>query len=209
MNYYNITLFNNLLSYVCCFLLLGCTNQTVLGMSPNSCNIRAIQNIATNLIGRSKGNQPSILSLYDHIPKLVKKESNINMLPCGIDCVGLKQDIEKELFMRVPLASLHNMKLGTLLRQHFNLRWDGMNLTLSSGCKNCEELEEKICLQNGNKFCHGGKVNMTEVMKSMKILFNLATPTDMKLLSDKVMKASFTWKTVTIDEVSITYRYVK
>ena len=44
---------------------------------------------------------------------------------------------------------------------------------------------------------------MTEVMKSMKILFNLATPTDMKWLSDKVMKASFTWKTVTIDEVSI------
>ena len=169
MNYYNIALFNNLLSYVCCFLLLGCTNQTVLGMSPNSCNIGAIQNIATNLIGRSKGNQPSILSLYDHIPKQVKKESNINMLPCGIDCVGLKQDIEKELFMRVPLASLHNMKLGTLLRQHFNLRWDGMNLMLSSGCKNCKELEEKICLQNGNKFCHGGKVNMTEIMKSMKI----------------------------------------
>ena len=172
-------------------------------MSPNSCNTRAIQNIATNLIGRSKGNQPSILSLYDHIPKQVKKESNINMMPCGIDCVGLKQDIEKVLFMRVPLASLHNMKLGTLLRQHFNLRWDGMNLTLSSGCKNCKELEEKICLQNGNKFCHGRKANMTEVMKSMKILFNLATPTDMKWLSDKVMKASFTWKTVTIDEVSI------
>ena len=91
------------------------------------------------------------------------------MMPCGIDCVELNKDIEKVLFMRVPLASLHNMKLGTLLRQHFNLRWDGMNLMLSSGCKNCKELEEKICLQNGNKFCHGGKVNMTEIMKSMKI----------------------------------------
>ena len=176
-------------------------------MSPNSCNIRAIQNIATNLIGRSKGNQPSILSVYDHIPKQLKKESNNNNLPCGIDCVGLKQDIEKVLFMRVPLASMHNMKLGTLLRQHFNLRWDGMNLTLSSGCKNCEELAKNICLQDGNEFCRGGKFNMTEVMETMKILFHLVTPRDLKLLSNKVMNASFTWKTVTIDEVNFVKQF--
>ena len=172
-------------------------------MSPNSCNIRAIQNIATNLIGRSKGNQPSILSLYGHIPKQVKKESNINMMPCGIDCVELNKDIEKVLFMRVPLASLHNIKLGTLLRQHFDLRWDGMNLTLNSGCKNCKTLANTICLQNGNKLCHGGKVNMTEVMESMNILFHLATPKDLTFLTDKMMKARFTWKTVEIDKVSI------
>ena len=172
-------------------------------MAPNSCNVRAIQNIATNLVGRSKGNQPSILNLYDHIPKQSKKDDNTKALPCGIDCIGLKKTIEKELFMRVPLASLHNMKLGTLLRQHFNLKWDGMNLTLSSECKNCQELAEKICLQNGNQFCNGGKVNMTEVMATMKILFHLATPRDLTFLTEKVMKASFTWKTVTIDEVSI------
>ena len=185
-----------------CFSLLDCSNQTVLGMAPNSCNIRAIQIIATNLIGRFKGNHPSILSLTDHFPKQLKTESNIKMVPCGIDCIGLKRNIEKELFMRVPLASFHKMKLGTLLRQHFSLRWDGMNLTLSTGCKNCEELAKKVCLQNGNKFCHGGKVNMTEVMKIMKILFHLATPRDLTFLSDKVMKASFTWKTVVIDEVN-------
>ena len=171
-------------------------------MAPNSCNIRAIQNITTNLIGRSKGNHPSILSLTDHFPKQLKTESNIKMVPCGIDCIGLKRNIEKELFMRVPLASFHKMKLGTLLRQHFSLRWDGMNLTLSTGCKNCEELAKKVCLQNGNKLCHGGKVNMTEVMKIMKILFHLATPRDLTFLSDILMKASFTWKTVTIDEVN-------
>ena len=169
-------------------------------MAPNSCNI--VKDIAKSLIGRTKGNHPSILSLYDHITKQSRKESNIYMQPCGIDCLALKKTIEKELFMRIPLASLHNMNLGTLLRQHFNLRWDGIKLTLSSGCKNCEKLAKKICLQNGNKFCQGGKVNITEVMKSMKILFHLATPRDLTYLTEKVMKASFTWKTVETDKVS-------
>ena len=168
-------------------------------MAPNSCNI--VKDIAKNLVGRTKGNHPSILSLYDHITKQSKKESNINMLPCGLDCLALKKTIEKELFMRIPLASLHNIKLGTLLRQHFDLKWDGMNLTLSSGCKNCQELAEKICLQNGNQFCNGGKVNMTEVMATMKILFHLATPRDLTFLTEKVLKASFTWKTVEIGKV--------
>ena len=170
-------------------------------MNSNSCNIRDIQNIARNLIGRSEGDQPAILSLYDHIPKHSKKEDKSKTLPCGIECLELKKNIEKELFMRVPLASLHNIKLGTLLRQHFNLKWDGMNLTLSSGCKNCQELARKICLQNGNQFCNGGKVNMTEVMATMKILFHLATPRDLTFLTEKVMKAGFTWKIV--DKVCI------
>ena len=44
---------------------------------------------------------------------------------------------------------------------------------------------------------------MTEVMATMKILFHLATPRDLTFLTEKVMKASFTWKTVENDKVSL------
>ena len=78
----------------------------------DSCNLQAIGTVATNLIGRSKGDNPQILRVYDHIHK---EPNKIETLPCKTECLQLKKDINKELFMRVPLSDLHQIKLGTLL----------------------------------------------------------------------------------------------
>ena len=164
----------------------------------DSCNLQAIDTVAINLIGRSTGDNPQILSIYDHVPK---EPNKIETLPCKIDCLQLKKEIKKELFMRVPLSDLHQIKLGTLLRQYFNLKWDGIDLSLNLSCENCNEIAQIICLQIGHISCKGGQVNMTSIMESMKILFHLATSKDFRLQSQKLLDAGFKWSTVELDEV--------
>ena len=154
-----------------------------------------IENLARNLIGRSDGKQSTISKIYN----LLTKENNWNKKEtCNEECSDMKNKIQKQIFMKNLLSSLHKMKLGTFLRQ--------VNKIHDISCQYCSKIEQITCLEIGNSNCNNGTVNLTSILEKMKFAYNSATSGDVLKLQQKLSESNFTYTLSTIvtgeDEVA-------
>ena len=146
-----------------------------------------MKNFARDLIGRSDGNQSTISRIYHLLPK----ETNWNnAIECDKECSDLKNDIQKQIFMKNLLSSLHKMKLGTFIRQ--------FNELLEVPCQHCSKIEQMTCLEIGNMNCNNGTVNLMGIFEKMKFAYRSGTSEDITNWLRKLSKANFTYKMSTI-----------
>ena len=155
----------------------------------NKTNLNAMDDVALDLMGRSDGNLSSISNIYSLLPK----ETNWNKTTaCDKKCSDMKNDIQKQIFIKHALSSIHNVKLGTFLRQ----------INVLSGsyipCQHCPNIEKMTCLEIGNMNCNNGTVNLKSIMEKMKFAYYSATPEDVLKLQQKLSNANFTYKLSTI-----------
>ena len=141
----------------------------------NKTDFDALEYISIDLIGRSNGNQSTISNIYSLLPK----ETNWNKtIECNKECSDMKNDIQKQIFMKHLLSSLHEMKLGTFLRQFAVLRDS-----------------------------HSQIVDSMDILEKMKFGYRSANSKDVLKLHQKLSEANFTYKLSTVatgeDEVII------
>ena len=150
-------------------------NYIYWSIKTNKTNFDTMENLLRDLIGRSNGNQSTISNIYSLLPK----ETNWNKtVECNEECSDMKNNIQKQIFMKHLLSSLHEMKLGTFLRQ-FAVLHDS----------------------------HSQIVDSMDILEKMKFGYRSANSKDVLKLHQKLSEANFTYKLSTVatgeDEVII------
>ena len=141
-----------------------------------------------NLVGRSnEKNESSILQINDHLPICDQ------IMDCNNTCSIIKNEIQKRIFMKHPLANLNDMNVGTLIRQLFPSTMDFSKASSYPTCFHCNKIAQEICLENGNVGCKDGAINMTGIMENMKFAFHSATYKDLMDLQVKLLGANVTY----------------
>ena len=111
-------------------------------------------------------------------------------------CEKMKNEILKQFFVAFAIASVQNMKAGTLMRQlgYFdNLENSATEVITNLGCYQCSQIAQHVCLENGEARCNNGKINMTKIMEKMKIAFHSTTYKDFKAMQERLSKANLTY----------------
>ena len=153
----------------------------------NKTTLDAIKKSMRDLIASSDGYQSTISNIYSLLPKEANWDKTIE---CNKECSDLKNDIQKQIFMKSLLSSLHDLKLGTFLRQVYLLH--------DVHCHQCSKIEQMTCLEIGNSNCNNGTVNLTSIFEKMKFAFNSATSGDVLKLQQKLSEANLTYTLSTI-----------
>ena len=144
-------------------------NKTI-GSEPLCSNLE--HEYLADQLGRSEGNQSTIFNLYRQLPK----DSNWNLTSvCNKECSDIKNCIQHLFLLRNPFSSLHNVKLGTLLRQFEIYGQSRAKLFLSSWF-NYDWIDQNV-------------------METMKFAFHAAQFKDFLILQEKMEKTNitFTW----------------
>ena len=182
-------------------------NNVYWAIKSNKTDLSSMENRIVDLIGRSDGKQSTISRLYDLLPK----ETNWNMkVTCNKECSDLKNRIQKQVFMKNLLSSLHEMRLGTFLRQATRIFQYFYYYIHRQSSNIFRKIEELTCLEFGNDNCNNGTVDLMGVMEKMKFAYYSATSKDLMKMQQKLLEANFTYKLSNIvieeDEVFIIYK---
>ena len=154
-----------------------------------------------NLVGRSnEKNESSILQINDHLPICDQ------IMDCNNTCSIIKNEIQKRIFMRHPLANLNEMNVGTLTRQMFPHFMDFFSKASGfPNCLHCGKIAQEICLENGSVDCKDGAINMTGIMEKMKFAYHSATYKDLMDLQVKLLGANVTYSTNVYSENKVKF----
>lgn len=157
-------------------------------MKDQNKNLASLDWSIINLVGRSDTkNESAILQVYDHLPKCNQ------IMDCDIDCSNMKNEIQKRIFMKHPLANVDEMKVGTLIRQMFPKTMDFSKARGFRTCFHCDKIAQEICLENGNVDCKDGAIDMTGIMEKMKFAYHSATFKDVMGLQEKLVGSNITY----------------
>ena len=120
-------------------------------MKKQSMSLTKLYFTIINLVGRStEKNESSILQIDDLLPTCDQ------IMDCDYECSNMKNEIQKRIFLKYPLANLNEMKLGTLSRQMFPSTMDFSKARGFRTCFHCDKIAQEICLENGNIDCKEG-----------------------------------------------------
>ena len=155
-------------------------NAIYWAIKTNKTELNAIENLTLDLIGRSDGNQSTISNIYSLIPKEINWNKTVE---CNEECSVMKNNIQKQIFLKHLFSSLHKMKLGTFVRQFYDF----------------DELEFDDP--------YSQIVDSMDILEKMKFGYRSATSKDVLKLHQQLSEANFTYKLSTIatgeDEVII------